>query len=497
MLSPYVLALDQGTTGSTALVFDANQKLLGKAYQEFQQIYPQPGWVEHNPNEIFAVTVKVGKEAISNSGLKPTDIAAIGITNQRETVVVWDRETSQPISNAIVWQCRRTAEMCKGLRSKGYEKTIREKTGLVLDPYFSATKVSWLLNHISGARERAQKGKLAFGTIDSWLIWKLTNGKSHVTDFTNASRTLVFDIHKRTWSKELCDLFKIPHSLLPQVRPSAGDFGKTNSQHFGSEILIAGVAGDQQAALYGHGATSPYQVKCTFGTGAFAVAFCGNEAHPPSKHGLLTTLACDESGQPAYALEGSIFMAGAIVKWLRDEMGLIQKASETEALSQSVESTDGVYLVPAFVGLGAPYWDADARAAILGMTRGTNRAHIVRAALESIAYQTASLISSMESDLNTRIQELRVDGGVVSNRFLVQFLADVLGIPVLRPPFTEVTGFGAARLAAIALNAWGENSKSSQEFERFSPKVSEQTRKQWLLGWEKAVSQVRSKKLTS
>ncbi|HLG20478.1 MAG TPA: glycerol kinase GlpK [Bdellovibrionota bacterium] len=489
MAERYVLAIDQGTTGSTALLFDSKTRLVTKAYREFAQHYPKPGWVEHDPEEIWTITLAVAREALTAANISLTDIVALGITNQRETTVVWDRRSGRPIAPAIVWQCRRTADRCHEL--KDHDAEIRKKTGLMLDPYFSATKISWLLDQVPDARRRAEANELAFGTIDTWLIWKLTNGSVHATDYTNASRTLLFDIHKKEWSKELCEIFRVPLSMLPEVRTSAGLFGTTASEHLGASVPILGVAGDQQAALFGHYAVAPNQAKCTFGTGAFALAFCGDQPIQ-SKHGLLTTLTCDADGKPAYGLEGSIFMAGAIVQWLRDGLKLIEKASETEAIAASIADTGGIYLVPAFVGLGAPYWDPKARAAIVGMTRGTNRSHIVRAALEAIAFQSADLVDAMAEGMGKPLAELRVDGGAVANHFLMQFLADILGIPIIRPEMIERTGFGAARLAAVAASLWNKEPEREERTTRFTPKMEIGRRHELKQGWRDAVNRVRT-----
>ncbi len=493
-MSFYILAIDQGTTGSTAIVFNEKQAPVGQAYREFKQHYPNPGWVEHDAEEIWKVTLWAARKAIRDAGIPPSSLASLGITNQRETVVIWDRKTSRPISRAIVWQCRRTSETIRKLKTRGYENLIRRRTGLVLDPYFSAAKAAWILDHVPGARKRAERGELAFGTIDSWLIWKLTGGRVHATDPTNASRTSLFDIHRKVWSDELLRLFRVPRPLLPEVRNSSGDFGSALPAHLGARVPIRGVAGDQQAALFGHYAVAPGQGKCTFGTGAFALAYVGRRPMRQSKSGLLTTLVCDPEGKPAYGLEGSIFMAGAIVQWLRDGLGWIRKASETEALARSVSDTGGVVLVPAFVGLGAPYWDFSARAAVLGMSRGTTKAHIVRAALEAIAYQTADLIKAANRDRGHKLLELRVDGGAVRNDFLMQFTADVLGIPVHRPVMAELTAFGAARLAAVSLGRWKiPTNRTPRAVTTFRPGISPFERARRLKAWADAVSRVRSK----
>ncbi len=483
----HVLAIDQGTTGTTALLFDEKTTLRGRGYSEFAQHYPKPGWVEHDPEEIWTVTREVIKAALEQAGIAPADLAAIGITNQRETTVIWERISGKPIAPAIVWQCRRTSETCERLKKEGHESMIRSKTGLLLDPYFSATKIAWILDHVSGARAMANEGKLAFGTIDSWLIWRLTHGKIHATDFTNASRTLLFDIHQRKWSEELCDLFHVPISLLPDVRDSIANFGEAHE--LSEKVSIRGVAGDQQAALFGHYATEPGEAKCTFGTGAFALTFAGKNAIA-SKSGLLTTLAADKDGKAAYALEGSIFMSGAIIQWLRDGLKIISSASETEKLARSIPNTGGVYLVPAFVGLGAPHWKSEARAAIVGMTRGTSRAEIVRAGLEAMALQTYDLFQAMATDLGSDIAELRIDGGAAANNFLAEQIAGLLRIKVVRPSMLELTGFGAARLAAIGVGLWDRTHSDPGKSTVFVPSLSEKTRLEMIEGWQKALSRV-------
>ncbi|MFH1016719.1 MAG: glycerol kinase GlpK [Pseudomonadota bacterium] len=492
-MSFYVLAIDQGTTGSTAIIFDETRASAGKAYREFTQHYPRPGWVEHDAEEIWEVTLGVAREALRSAGVPARSLASIGLTNQRETTVIWDRKTSRPISRAIVWQCRRTSDVIRKLKSRGHEKEVRRRTGLVLDPYFSATKAAWILDHVKGARKRAGRGELAFGTIDSWLIWKLTGGRVHATDPTNAGRTLLFDIRQKAWSDDLLRIFRVPRALLPEVRNSSGDFGTTESALLGAAVPTRGVAGDQQAALFGHYAVSPGRGKCTFGTGAFALAYLGRRPIQ-SKSGLLTTLVCDADGKPAYGLEGSIFMAGAIVQWLRDGMKWIRNAAESEMEARSVEDTGGVLLVPAFVGLGAPYWDSEARAAVLGMSRGTTRAHIIRAALEAIAYQTSDLVRAMNGDTGHKLNALWVDGGAVRNEFLMQFMADVLGIPVHRPAMIELTAFGAARLAAVSEGLWRTPPEAnSRSVTTYHPAISPAERKRKLAAWAEAVSRVRSR----
>jgi glycerol kinase len=490
----YILCIDQGTTGSRAFLLDEAGDIKGSAYSEFRQIFPKPGWVEHDAEEIWKVTVRVIRQAINRAGIGLKSICGIGITNQRETTVIWDRKTSKPIYNAIVWQCRRTADLCEELKRKGLGETFRKKTGLVIDAYFSGTKIKWLLDNVKGAREKARRGELAFGTIDSWLIWKLSGGMVHATDFTNASRTLVFNIVEKKWDEELLDILGIPESLVPEVKPSSGLFGKTACAELGSGIPIAGDAGDQQSALFGQGCFEKGLAKNTYGTGCFMLSYLG-EKFVESKSGLVTTLACDEEGKPAYALEGSVFIAGAVVQWLRDQLKVINKASETEDIARSVKDTAGVYFVPAFVGLGAPYWDMSARGAIIGLTRGASRAHIIRSALESIAYQTRDLALAMEKDLGTRLKELRVDGGACQNNFLMQFQSDILGIPVNRPVKFETTGLGAGYLAGLAVGLWkdaGVISKLRKTDRVFKPKMKASQREKLYRGWTEAVKRVKT-----
>ena len=495
MVRDCVLCIDQGTTGSRALIIDRRGKILGSDYSEFRQIFPKPGWVEHDAGEIWKVTAKVISGALKKTRLDPKRLAAIGITNQRETTVVWDRETGKPIHNAIVWQCRRTAELCASLKRRGLEPVFRRKTGLVVDAYFSGTKLNWLLDNIKGARQRAQKGELAFGTIDSWLIYKLSGHQSHVTDFTNASRTLIFNIQTKKWDEQLLELLDIPAKLLPRVLPSAGIFATTACKELPLGIPIAGVAGDQQAALFGQACFEKGLAKNTYGTGCFMLSYLG-ERMTHSRSGLITTLACDPKGEPAYALEGSIFITGAAVHWLRDQLKVINKAAETEAIARSVPDTAGVYFVPAFVGLGAPYWDMNARGAILGLTRGASRNHIIRAALESIAYQTRDLVLAMEKDLDAKVRELRVDGGASKNNFLMQFQADILGVPVNRPEQVETTALGAGYLAGLAVGLWkdaGVVKRLRKVNAVFKPKMKAQDRARLYSGWLEAVARVKSK----
>jgi glycerol kinase len=489
-----VVAVDQGTTGSTVLVFDRQGRVVGRAYSEFRQHYPRPGWVEHDPEEIWRVTLRVLRQACRRARVRARDVVALGITNQRETTVLWDRQTGKPIERAIVWQDRRTAPACEEMRSRGLEDVFRRKTGLVLDPYFSGTKLRWLLENVPGAAERARRGELAFGTIDSWLVWKLTGGAVHATDPTNASRTLLYDIHAGAWDAELCGLLEVPASVLPEVRPSSGEVATTERTVLGAPVPIAGIAGDQQSALFGQGCVERGMAKNTYGTGCFLLLNTGAEA-VTSRHGLLTTIACDAHGGRAYALEGSVFIAGAAIQWLRDGLGLVRRAAESERLAKSVDSTLGVYLVPAFVGLGAPHWDADARGALLGLTRGVTRAHVVRAALESLAYQTRDVVDAMAADAGDPLRALRVDGGAAANGFLMQFQADVLGVPIDRPRVVETTAMGAAFLAGLATGFW----KSQADLERarridrrFTPRMNAETRDALYRGWQDAVARVRT-----
>ena len=452
-MSKFIMSLDQGTTSSRAIIFNHNGEIVAIAQREFTQIYPQAGWVEHDPLEIWSTQLSVAAEVIVKAGLSATDIDSIGITNQRETTVVWDRETGQPIYNAIVWQDRRTSTYCDEIKAQGLSEKIQEKTGLIIDSYFSATKAKWILENVKGAKEKAEAGKLAFGTIDSWLIWKLTAGEKHVTDVTNASRTMIYNIHTLAWDDELLDLFGIPKSMLPEVKSSSEVYGETAGRILAAKIPIAGIAGDQQSALFGQMCTEIGMVKNTYGTGCFMLMNIGTEAKLSSNN-LLTTIAWKINDQVHYALEGSIFIGGAVVQWLRDEMGLISKSADVETLAQRVKDTDGVYVVPAFAGLGAPHWDQHARGTITGLTRGTNKSHIARAALESIAYQTMDVLKAMEADAGVNIAELRVDGGATANNLLMQFQADLLNCKVIRPQVTEVTALGAAYLAGLATGFW-------------------------------------------
>ncbi|HLO02167.1 MAG TPA: glycerol kinase GlpK, partial [Symbiobacteriaceae bacterium] len=465
MTDRYVLALDQGTTSSRAILFDREGRPVGQCGQEFPQIYPEPGWVEHDPLAIWESQLAVTRALLDRHQVQPTQITAIGITNQRETTLIWDAKTGQPIHNAIVWQCRRTAPLCDELKTAGWAEPIRQKTGLVLDAYFSGTKVRWILDHVPGARERAARGELRFGTVDTWLIWNLTGGQVHVTDYSNASRTMLFNIHTLDWDEEILAALDIPRALLPEVRPSSALYGETAPALFGAPIPISGCAGDQQAALFGQGCFEPGEAKNTYGTGCFMLMQTGPKA-VASNHGLLTTIAWGLNGKVEYALEGSIFVAGAAIQWLRDELRIIDRADETEALARSIPDTGGVYLVPAFVGLGAPYWDSYARGTLVGLTRGSGRAQIARAALESIAYQTRDLLDAMQADSGIQLQALKVDGGAVRNDFLMQFQADLLATPVDRPVVNETTALGAAYLAGLAVGFWSDQAELRAKWQR-------------------------------
>jgi glycerol kinase len=494
-MGPYILAIDQGTTGSRVLAVDANGRIRAEAYSEFPQIYPRPGWVEHDPEAIWETTLTVLRRALAAANLSWREIRAMGITNQRETTVLWDRKTLKPAGNAVVWQCRRSAGICEKLKGEGLEGFFREKTGLLLDAYFSGTKVKWMLDEVPGLRARAEFGELAFGTIDSWLIAKLTGGRVHATDPTNASRTLMFNIHERVWDPELLGVLDIPASLLPEVVPSAGVAGLTDGGIVGAEIPIAGIAGDQQAALFGQACFDAGQAKNTYGTGCFLLMNAGRQRVDPGP-GLLLTLACDRLGKACYALEGSVFIAGAVVQWLRDGLGLIRTAAETESLAQSVADTGGLYIVPAFAGLGAPHWDMYARGGILGITRGTTRAHVVRAALESIAYQTRDLTGAFEAVADRAFGELRVDGGASRNDFLMQFQADLQGCAINRSRVVESTAMGAAFLAGLGVGFW----RSAAELEAlrepdriFTPAVDEAERRRRYRGWTDAVERIKTR----
>jgi glycerol kinase len=480
-----ILALDQGTTGSTALVIGQDGTVLGRGYRELTQHFPQPGWVEHDPEEIFRVSVEAMREAVAGSGERPV---GLGITNQRETVVLWDRRTLAPVARAIVWQDRRTSDRCRELRETGVEPMLRERTGLVADPYFSATKLEWLLQD-AGLSRRAAKGELAAGTVDSWLVAKLTGGRAHVTDHTNASRTLLYDLRSRAWAPELLRQFGVPPEVLPTVVRSSGVVEQTDPGHLGWSLPIAGLAGDQQAALFGQGCVSPGLAKNTYGTGAFLLVFTGDRVPSPAQ-GLLATAACGPAGEPGYAVEGSVFVAGAAVQWLRDGLGVIAQAADTEALARAVPDTGGVYFVPAFVGMGTPYWEPEARGTITGLTRGTSRAHLARAALEAMAYGSAELLEAMSSTIGLMVPALRVDGGAAANDWLMQFQADVLGIPVERPDLVETTALGAAGLAGLALGVWRTTGEFLQgrTFTRFESHMGDRDREACLAGWQRAVS---------
>lgn len=487
-MDKYILSLDQGTTSSRAIIFNHSGEIIAIAQKEFTQIYPQAGWVEHDPNEIWSTQLAVATEVIAKANLTASNINAIGITNQRETTVIWDRKTGKPIYNAIVWQDRRTSEYCDSIKQQGLSKKIQEKTGLIIDSYFSATKVRWVLENVEGAKQKAENGDLAFGTIDSWLIWNLTGGKVHVTDVSNASRTMIYNIHSLSWDEELLQLFDIPKSMLPEVKSSSEVYGTTAGNILAAQLPIAGIAGDQQSALFGQMCTQAGMVKNTYGTGCFMLMNIG-KTPKTSTNNLLTTIAWQINGEVNYALEGSIFIAGAIVQWLRDELGLIQKSADVEQLAQQVKDTQGVYIVPAFAGLGAPYWNQDARGTITGITRGTNKSHIARAALESIAYQTMDVLNAMQADASTPITELRVDGGATANNLLMQFQADLLNCMVIRPEVTEVTAIGAAYLAGLATGFWKsiEEIKSQWQINKTFIADTDIDNTQRIKGWKKAV----------
>jgi glycerol kinase len=487
-MNQYILSFDQGTTSSRAIVFDHHGQPVATAQKEFTQYFPSPGWVEHNPEEIWSTQLGVGMEAIAKTGIRSSDIAAIGITNQRETTVVWDRKTGKPVYNAIVWQDRRTAEFCDQLKQQGYGKAILEKTGLIIDAYFSATKVRWILDHVKGARELAQKGQLAFGTVDSWLVWKLTRGNLHVTDVSNASRTMLFNIHTLQWDDDLLEIFGIPRSVLPEVRSSSEVYG-TDTGHFSTAIPVAGIAGDQQAALFGQLCLEPGMVKNTYGTGCFLMMNIGTKPIE-SRSKLLTTVAWKIGDETVYALEGSIFIGGAVVQWLRDGLGVIKKSDDVEALAARVSSSEGVYFVPAFAGLGAPYWNQHARGTMVGITRGTTAAHIARASLDSIAFQTYEVLKAMQEDSGIDIRELRVDGGATVNNQLLQFQADILHASVVRPRITETTALGAAYLAGLAVGFWNgtDDLKGQWQLDRkFEPQSTPEDTRRLIEGWKRAV----------
>lgn len=490
MKEKYVMALDQGTTSARCIIYDKKGRQISAAQKEFRQIYPKAGWVEHSPMDIWSTQIGVAQEAMLKIDSSYKDIDSIGITNQRETTVVWDKNTGEPVYNAIVWQCRRTAEFCDSLVERGLEDFFRSRTGLLIDPYFSATKLRWILENVDGAYERAMRGELLFGTIETWLIWKLTDGKVHVTDYSNASRTMMFNIHSLEWDEDILKELNIPRCVLPEVRASSTVYGYTSPLIFGGPIPIAGAAGDQQSALFGQTCFKKGEAKNTYGTGGFMLLNTGSEPIE-SKNGLLTTIAWGIGDEISYALEGSVFVSGATIQWLRDEVKLIENAAQSEKLARMVEDTAGAYIVPAFTGLGAPYWDSYARGAIMGLTRGVNREHIVRAALESMAYQTRDLITSMEEDMGQPISKFKVDGGASENNFLLEFQADIMNMPVYRPRCIETTSLGAAYLAGLATGYW-ENTDdimSNWQIERiFEPDMSDEKRRELLEGWHKAVS---------
>jgi len=490
MTHQYVMALDQGTTSSRAILFEKSGAIAAIDQQEFPQHFPHPGWVEHDADEIWSSQLRVARGVLDRAGASASDLAAIGITNQRETAVVWDRSSGEPIHNAIVWQSRQTAGICDDLRSRNLEEEVRARTGLLIDAYFSATKVRFILDAVDGAQHRAERGELAFGTVDSWLLWKLTGGRVHATEVSNASRTMLYNIHERDWDDLLLRELNIPRAMLPEVRDTSGVFGMTDAGLLGAEVPVAGMAGDQQAALFGQGCTSPGRAKNTYGTGCFVLMNTGSDA-PRSTQGLLTSMGWSIGGKVDYALEGSIFVAGAAIQWLRDGLGLIQNAADSEAAAASVEDTGGVYLVPAFVGLGAPYWDERARGAIVGITRGTSREQIVRATLESIAYQTRDVVDCLRKDSGIALQVLRVDGGAARNDFLMQFQADILGVPVERPSVLEVTAFGAALHAGLAVGFWSDRAEidaAEDSVQTFEPGLAADRREQLYAGWKRAVS---------
>ncbi|MCD8045335.1 MAG: glycerol kinase GlpK [Clostridiales bacterium] len=490
-MKKYIMALDQGTTSCRSILFDHQGNICSVAQKEFTQIYPQPGWVEHDPMEIWSSQLAVSMEAIAKLGISAVDVAAIGITNQRETTLVWNRHTGEPVYNAIVWQCRRTADRIEKLKEDGLAEYVQKTTGLIPDAYFSASKVAWILDNVEGARQEAEEGNLVFGTIDTWLIWRLTRGTVHVTDYSNAARTMMFDIHKLCWDETILGYFGIPKSMLPKVRPSSHIYGYTETNVLGASIPISGAAGDQQAALFGQCCFEPGDVKSTYGTGGFILMNIGKDSQSLSSNGLLTTVAASVEGTVQYAVEGSIFVAGAGIQWLRDEMQLVKNAAESEEYAKSVPDTNGMYVVPAFTGIGAPYWDQYARGTVVGLTRGCNKAHFIRATLESIAYQNKEIIEIMEKESGVKIHNLRVDGGASNNNFLMQFQADMLGVDVLRPSCVETTALGAAYLAGIAAGYWESLDDVRRNWElahTFTPNMDEETRERLMKGWRKAVT---------
>lgn len=490
MTKKYILALDQGTTSSRAILFNEAGEIIGIEQKEFQQIFPKPGWVEHDANEIWASVLSVIAGVLLKTNVEAKEIAAIGITNQRETAVVWEKESGRPIYNALVWQSRQTAGICERLRAEGFSEMVTEKTGLLIDPYFSGTKVRWILDHVDGAQERAERGELLFGTIDTWLIWKLSGGKAHVTDYSNASRTLLYNIYEQCWDDELLKMLNVPRAMLPDVRPSSEVYAETVSYHFfGEEIPIAGAAGDQQAALFGQACFEKGMAKNTYGTGCFMLMNTGDQG-VKSKHGLLTTIAWGLDGKVEYALEGSIFVAGSAIQWLRDGLRMMKSAKESEGYATKVTSADGVYVVPAFVGLGTPYWDSDVRGAVFGLTRGTSKEHFIRATLESLAYQTKDVLQAMEADSGISLKTLRVDGGAVANNFLMQFQSDLLGVSVERPMVQETTALGAAYLAGLAVGFWTSKEEITNNWnleQKFAAEMEEADRAKLYEGWQKAV----------
>ena len=489
MAKKYIMALDQGTTSSRCIIYDRKGEQFSLAQKEFKQIFPQAGWVEHDPMEIWKTQLEVAREAMKQAGLDASNIDSIGITNQRETTIVWDKKTGEPVYNAIVWQCRRTADFCSQLKEEGLEESFKSKTGLLIDPYFSGTKISWILENVKGARQRAEKGELLFGTVETWLIWNLTGGKAHVTDYSNASRTMLFNIHDLCWDSDILARLEIPECMLPEPKPSSYIYGETDEALFGGKIKIAGAAGDQQAALFGQTCFKTGEAKNTFGTGGFVLVNTG-ETPVTSSNGLLTTIAWGIGDRVYYALEGSVFVSGALIQWLRDELGIIEHASQTEKMAFAVEDTAGAYIVPAFTGLGAPYWDPYARGTMFGLTRGVNKNHIARAALEAMSYQTYDLLKAMSEDLGDDIGVLKVDGGASANNFLLQFQADILGFDVCRPVCIETTSLGAAYLAGLATGYWKseEDVLDNWQIDRiFSPKMDEDRRKTLLKGWHEAV----------
>ncbi len=489
MAKQYVMALDAGTTSNRAIIFDRNSKVVGVSQKEFTQYFPEPGWVEHDAEEIWSTMHTVMKEALEQSGLVASDIAAIGITNQRETTVVWDKKTGRPIYNAIVWQSRQTAPIAEEMKAKGLVDEVKDKTGLTIDAYFSGTKIRWILDHVEGAQKRAENGELAFGTIDTWLIWKLTGGKAHVTDYSNASRTMIFNINTLEWDKKLMEYLNVPAAMLPEVKPSSCIYGETVPSVLGASIPVAGAAGDQQAALFGQNCFEPGMAKNTYGTGCFMLMNTGTNIKK-SKNGLVTTIAWGLDGKVEYALEGSIFVAGSAIQWLRDGVRLVDSAPDSEWVAKKVKDTAGVYVVPAFVGLGAPYWDQNARGTIIGITRGTTKAHIVRATLDSLAYQTRDVLDAMEADSGEKLQALKVDGGACANNLMMQFQADLLGVPVDRPQIIETTALGACYLAGLAVGVWSSKDEVKDAWKldtRFEPSMDKEESDRLYKGWRKAV----------